>query len=77
MRILLKITNPKGAVMINSDYEPSGNVRRYERGEVEGSVWSPCIEVARKAYIEIKKSPNIDIEWRKYEMVKGIWKQVI
>lgn len=58
-KIILKLTNPKGAVILNG--------RRFERNTLGGFNRVDAIvyshkENARKAYIEFKKHANLSIE---------------
>ena len=77
-KTIIKVSNPKGAVMVNDEYYPVGTLRRYERGHVDGSVMlvTNDIQEIRETYQRMKKVPNmvlkpIHYEWngKSYEMV--------
>lgn len=77
-KTILKLSNPNGAVMVNEDYEPEGNLRRYERRTLFGSILivDHDLKSARENYKKVSRSPNIEIETIRYELVGDDWEKV-
>lgn len=77
-KTILKLSNPKGAVMVNENYEPEGNLKRYERSSLFGSVLicDNNLDSAREAFKNLSKSPNMKIVFIRYELINNVWEKI-
>ena len=77
-KTILKLSNPDGAVMVNENYEPEGNLKRYERRCLDGSVMicDHDLDSAREAFNNLSRSPNMNIKFVRYELIDNEWRKI-
>ena len=69
-KTIIKVSNPKGAVMVNDEYYPVGTLRRYETGQVDGSVMisSNDLNEIKETYQRMNKVPNMVLKTIHYKL---------
>lgn len=65
-KTVVKLSNPRGAVLVNEDYQPGGNLRRYEANEIGiGILYS---DYSEEDFELIAGVPNMDYEKLVYKL---------
>ena len=69
-KTIVRLSNPRGAVMVNEDYQPLGTLRRYETNTVSGGIKfvHNTIKEFKDEFEQLRQVPNMDFEVIKYEL---------